>query len=114
MQNCHPFYPPFYTPYKAALWAIRSSRLLNALLLFTISLITALATTSGVSAQSSPTHTIEPGETLSEIAQLYGIPLAELMELNSINDPDAIVSGQILVLPTPEDADPAPAVEIDT
>jgi peptidoglycan endopeptidase LytF len=67
----------------------------------------------GVHAQSSPTHTIQPGETLSEIAKLYAIPLAELMELNSISDPDAIVSGQILVLPTPPDAEPAPAVEVD-
>jgi LysM repeat protein len=61
-----------------------------------------------VHGQSSPTHTIEPGETLSQIAERYGISQDELMELNSITDPDAIYSGQILVLPAPADATPVP------
>ena len=64
-------------------------------------------------AQQSPTHTIQPGETLSEIAQQYNIALADLMELNRINDPDAIVSGQILVLPVPAEATPV-SVEVDS
>ncbi|MCC6453340.1 MAG: LysM peptidoglycan-binding domain-containing protein [Caldilineaceae bacterium] len=90
--------------------AYRAARHIFALaLLLAMLLVTARA----VYAQSSPTHTIEPGETLSQIAERYGIPLAELMELNSISDPDAIVSGQILVLPTPADAEPAPAIEVD-
>ena len=63
-----------------------------------------LIVSTSVRAQSSPTHTIQPGETLSQIAEQYNIALAELMELNSITDPDAIVSGQILVLPAPASA----------
>lgn len=66
-------------------------------------------------APASPTHTIQPGETLSGIAQSYGVPLDELMALNSIVDPDAIYWGQILVLPV-DDAtanQPPPEISID-
>ncbi|HXF63036.1 MAG TPA: LysM peptidoglycan-binding domain-containing protein [Caldilineaceae bacterium] len=55
---------------------------------------------------ASPTHTVQAGESLSEIAVRYGLSLDELMALNSIDDPDAIFAGQILVLPTA--APPAP------
>lgn len=80
--------------------------LLKSLLL----LLALLLITPNAHAQSSPTHTIQPGETLSQIAERYGLTLAELMELNSITDPDTIVIGQILVLPAPADATPAPVV----
>jgi LysM repeat protein len=86
-----------------------SSPLLKIVLL----LIFLLLITPRAHAQSSPTHTIQPGETLSQIAELYNTSLADLMELNSISDPDAIVSGQILVLPTLADAAPAPAIVVD-
>jgi LysM repeat protein len=61
---------------------------------------------------ASPTHTVAAGESLSAIALRYAIPLDELMALNSIADPDAIVAGQILVLPTTPAATPPP-VEVD-
>ncbi len=48
----------------------------------------------------TPTHTVQAGETLSRIAQRYGVTLADLMELNGITDADAIVIGQELLLPT--------------
>ena len=77
-----------------------------------LTLLVALLLIAPVHAQSSPTHTIQPGETLSQIAERYGLTMAALMELNSITDPDTIVIGQILVLPAPADATPAP-VEVD-
>ena len=76
-------------------------------------LLALLLITPSAHAQSSPTHTIQPGETLSQIAELYAISLEELMELNSITDANAIVSGQILVLPTPATTAPAPVVVVD-
>lgn len=45
------------------------------------------------------THIVQAGETLSRIAERYGVTLAELMDLNGIDDPDAIVVGQELLLP---------------
>ncbi|MCC6168855.1 MAG: LysM peptidoglycan-binding domain-containing protein [Caldilineaceae bacterium] len=64
-------------------------------------------------AVASPTHTVAAGESLSEIAQRYGLTQAELMALNSIADPDAIYAGQILVLPAPQPAATPPVVEVD-
>ncbi len=75
------------------------SRTICKLHIYTLVLLILLIPMPPALAQSSPTHTIQPGETLSQIAELYNIPLEELMELNSITDADAIVSGQILVLP---------------
>lgn len=59
-----------------------------------------------VMAQESATHTVQPGETLSTIAQNYGIAVDELMTLNGITDPDAIVVGQELLLPAAAQAQP--------
>ncbi len=45
------------------------------------------------------TYTVAPGDTLSDIADRLHIPVAELAEANGIDDPDLIVTGQVLVLP---------------
>ena len=46
-------------------------------------------------------YTVEPGETLSEIAKENGIALDQLMRLNGITDPDTLIAGQILYVPVP-------------
>jgi LysM repeat protein len=65
-----------------------------------------------VSAQedATQTHTVQSGETLSIIAESYGIALRDLMKLNGIADPDAITVGQELLLPpvTQREATPSP------
>ena len=71
-----------------------------------------LGSVATAAAQSSPTHTVRPGETLSQIAASYGVPMSELMALNSIDDANAIYVGQILVLPS-DDTAPAPEVAVD-
>lgn len=83
-------------------------------LILWLTLLTALIAPGTLRAQTiaSPTHTVAAGESLSEIAVQYGLTQAELMELNDIDDPDAIYIGQILVLPAPAPATP-PAVEVD-
>ncbi|MFC1997821.1 LysM peptidoglycan-binding domain-containing protein, partial [Chloroflexota bacterium] len=58
----------------------------------------------------TPVHTPEPtlvlrpyevglGETLSEIAQIFGISVEQLMEINNLNNPDEIRTGMILDVP---------------
>ena len=44
-------------------------------------------------------HVVKPGETLWKIAQLYSIPLIQLIQANKIPNPEKIVIGQSLVIP---------------
>ena len=45
------------------------------------------------------TYEIRPGDSLFSIAQLFGVSIDLLAELNGIDDPDRIEAGQILQLP---------------
>ncbi|MCL4863170.1 MAG: LysM peptidoglycan-binding domain-containing protein [Caldilineaceae bacterium] len=45
------------------------------------------------------THTVRVGETLSEIAEAYGVSLQTLMTHNDITNPNQIRVGQLLILP---------------
>ncbi|OAI44398.1 hypothetical protein AYO38_09745 [bacterium SCGC AG-212-C10] len=44
------------------------------------------------------THEVRSGDTLSEIAETYGVPIAGLVELNGLNDADQIYIGQQLAI----------------
>jgi len=44
-------------------------------------------------------HEVKQQETLTSIAKQYGIPLKEILSANSIDDPDKIHTGQILIIP---------------
>jgi len=46
-----------------------------------------------------PVHVVQQKETLSAIARLYGIPLATLISLNGIEDPNKVKWGTSLRLP---------------
>src|SRR4051812_18703265 len=59
------------------------------------------ATAATVRADS---HLVQPGETLSEIADSYGVPLSELASANDIADPNVIVVGTALFIPDGEEA----------
>ena len=47
------------------------------------------------------TYTIQPGDTISDIAGRYGIQPLDLMRANHIANPAMIQPGQVLVIPTP-------------
>lgn len=69
-----------------------------------LSLIVVLAAITAPAALAAPaqddgTHIVQPGETLSGIAQRYGISVQSLMQANSIANPSLIRSGQRLVIP---------------
>jgi LysM repeat protein len=53
-------------------------------------------------------HIVRPGETLAQIAQLYGVPMPDIMNLNSITNPDHVEVGQQLVIPAPGEVVPTP------
>ena len=48
---------------------------------------------------SGPTYVIQPGDTLSSIADRFNISLSDLMTANNITDPNTIQAGQPLVIP---------------
>ncbi|MCH7836316.1 MAG: LysM peptidoglycan-binding domain-containing protein [Chloroflexi bacterium] len=48
------------------------------------------------------TYVVQLGDTLSEIAELFGVPLGAIMEVNGLADPDFIREGQTLVIPVVE------------
>jgi LysM repeat protein len=60
-----------------------------------------------------PTHTVQAGETLSQIAEQHGVSLTRLMYLNGIDDPNAVYEGQVLRLPAAvTEAETTPTAEM--
>ncbi|MGB3494760.1 MAG: LysM peptidoglycan-binding domain-containing protein [Elainellaceae cyanobacterium] len=63
-----------------------------------------------VSDVSQPaTHQIRPGETLAEIAERYGVTLQELIESNSVRNPNRVFAGRVLNIPASHKATVEPA-----
>jgi LysM repeat protein len=52
--------------------------------------------------EDSQVHIVRYGETLSEIAQSYGVSMAVVMAENGIRNPDALYVGQSLTIPVAE------------
>ncbi len=50
-------------------------------------------------AMAGPQHVVRPGETLSEIAERYGVSVQRLLQLNGIKDPNLVEAGTRLKLP---------------
>jgi LysM repeat protein len=55
------------------------------------------------------THIVQPGESLSSIGEIYGIPWLLIAEANAIPEPYIIQVGQELVIPPPDAAPTAGA-----
>lgn len=52
-------------------------------------------------------HTIQPGETLSQIASRYDVTVSQIMQANAIANPNTVYYGQTLQIWTPEIAETA-------
>jgi len=53
-------------------------------------------------AAESMLHTVRRGESLSGIAKAYGVTMQAIVEANDIDDPNRIVTGQQLIIPSPK------------
>ena len=70
------------------------------LIIFVISVV--LTSSSYVLAQEEPrypTYIVQPGETLTQIAQKFGVSLNEMIQINGIINADLISAGTILKIP---------------
>lgn len=54
---------------------------------------------AGCSGKAGITHRVEDGQTVYRIARAYGVDLRELMEINGIEDPRTLRTGQSLWIP---------------
>ncbi len=59
---------------------------------------TADPTTTTTTAPNA-SYTVEPGDTLAEVAQRFGTTVEAIAEANDIADPDVIAVGQVLQIP---------------
>jgi len=55
-------------------------------------------------ARAQVIHVVQPGESLSSIARLYGVTYQAIMEANGMTDPNLLRVGQELIIPTPVEA----------
>lgn len=53
-------------------------------------------------ADELPTHVVQPGETLTSIAQAYGLTVEAILAVNDIPNPNRIDAGTVLRIPQPE------------
>ncbi len=68
---------------------------------------------TGETARLVPTngrHVVMPGETVSELAVVYRVPMRDLVALNSLVEPFRIYVGQVLQLPRPGQPQPGSGV----
>ncbi|HYN89146.1 MAG TPA: LysM peptidoglycan-binding domain-containing protein [Ardenticatenaceae bacterium] len=85
----------------------------------TTSTVTMAAPTTSASATIGPdtprgpiVYTVQAGDSLSAIADRFGVTLAELMVVNGIADPNMIYVGQKLHIPQPQEAPEGPSAAI--
>ena len=55
--------------------------------------------TPSVEATHFITHTLQPGENLTKLAQLYGVTVDEIIQANNLQNPDAVQAGTVLHIP---------------
>ena len=82
---------------------VKKAGLVVLLTLLAVTLVLNMTTPSQAHAASSVrTYTIVSGDTLSEIAQRYGVSVSALVAANHITDPNLIYAGNVLYIPDGE------------
>jgi len=65
-----------------------------------------------VQTQEVDTYTVRSGDTLSEIADHFGVPVSAIVDANGVADPNFIVEGQTLKIPVVVSAPARPAITL--
>lgn len=66
-----------------------------------VTLVALLAPMVSVGGAAASEIIVSPGDTLSELARSSGVTVDELIEANAIADPDLVIAGSTLRIPTP-------------
>jgi LysM repeat protein len=56
-------------------------------------------------------YQVQTGDTLGSIAEAYGVPVEQIMQINGLNDPNALGSGEVLLIPVTPDPASLPPTE---
>lgn len=62
--------------------------------------------------QESEQYVVQRSDTLGQIAQKYGVPLARLVDANGISNPDQLEVGQTLTIPPADPLPPGPGFKV--
>ena len=84
-------------------------RLLFVLLLISILSVPAIGTAQAAPLDQGSVHVVEAGDSLSAIAQQYGVSLRAIMSANNISNSSLIYPGQRLVIPGTDAPSSVPA-----
>ncbi len=57
-------------------------------------------------------YTVQPNDTLGQIAQRYGVSLDSIVTENGIENPDRLEIGQLIIIPAPDPLPPGPGFKI--
>lgn len=68
---------------------------------------TAYASLLAPSPTPSGLYIVQPGDTLSELAIMFGTTVADIMAANGLTDPDSLQVGQPLIIPSLIDTSPS-------
>lgn len=71
---------------------------------FGLSVVAGLFFGGSVVSADTVTYTIQPGDTLSQIAESTGFLMDDIADINNIDDVNVIYAGDVLVLDTQDDA----------
>ena len=56
-------------------------------------------------------YQVQAGDTLGTIAEAYGVPVEQIMQINGLSDPNALGSGEVLLIPVTPDPASLPPTE---
>jgi FOG: LysM repeat len=68
---------------------------------------TAYANLLALSPTPAGLYIVQPGDTLSELAIMFGTTVADIMAANGLTDPDSLQVGQPLIIPSLVDTSPS-------
>ena len=65
-----------------------------------VAVLAAVSLTFGARLASAETYTVRDGDTLSQVAARLGVPVRQLAAANGIDDPNLLLSGAVLTVPS--------------